>query len=60
MNRRDFDFLCRSIKYLPHHTALTEAQRDAVAVHLGNTIETNQSSFDKAKFLKLCGVAHVE
>ena len=60
MNRKDFDFLCRAIKYLPHHTALTETQRDAAAIHLGNTIEANQSNFDKAKFLKLCGVKDVK
>lgn len=54
MTRKDFELIAKTIKTqhgAPWHEGTAKAFADALEKHSGN------SSFDKARFLKACGVA---
>lgn len=58
MNRKDFETIGRAIKKLarPAHDVQTIANTLADAIAAADGC----SGFDRGKFLKLCGVTHVE
>lgn len=57
MTRKDFEMIARQIKYLPHHSSVTDDQRDEIARNIANALEVHSgnANFDKARFLKACG-----
>lgn len=58
--RRHFDFVAATLRHELEHVACGEDQRDmarSIALAFADGFESSNPRFDRARFLKACGVA---
>jgi hypothetical protein len=56
LKRRHFEFIAELVRALPADTLLSPSQRAQVARAFCNRLALTNPKFDKARFLRACGV----
>lgn len=56
MNQKEYELIARTIEGWYKVYNVTFLQLDGLVNHFADRLEINYSNFDKAKFLKACGL----
>ena len=56
MTRKDFELIASTIRNMPSHAASLRTARESCARAFADALGATNPRFDKARFLKACGV----
>lgn len=57
MTRRDFELIAQTINFASHNIGLLQSDRESLANEFADALRATNPQFDRARFLKACGVA---